>query len=180
MKSIVFMLFFATISMFESNNTVSYVNVFDSPQIVEFGITLNTSQCNNKAYLAVDLPKNTKGWIYSITPIDNDGATQLRGNLLDEVTRLAQIHQASKIPDFLSPSRSNKIFNLYRIQGKSNIQSFNNCGYFEYTSKFINTKARSGYVEKSSTDDTAYIGIENSHDLKKLRLKIEVVAVVNE
>ena len=180
MKSIVFVLFLATISIFESINTVSYVNVFDTPQLVEFNITLNSNQCNNKAYLAVDLPKNTTGWIYSITPIDNGGSAHLRSTLLDEVTRLAQIHQAPKIPDFLSPSRSNKIYNLYLIQGKSNIQSFNNCGYFEYTSKFINTKARSGYVEKSSADDTAYIGIENSHDLKKLKLKVEVVAVVNE
>lgn len=158
-------------------NEGKFINVFETPQIVEIGKTLRLNKCNNKYYVPVALPKNAKGWIYSVTTISKNEVAEPQSALFEEVLGLADKHEPSKVADFITHKERERDFNFYILQEKDNAESFFNCGCYKYVQKYIGTKSRSAYVEKSN-DETFYIAIENNKDLKNLRLKIEVVAVV--
>ncbi|MFK7808070.1 MAG: hypothetical protein AB8F74_09750 [Saprospiraceae bacterium] len=158
----------------------SFVNVFETPQIVEIDRCIfNRKDCNNKYYLPVPLPKNAKGFIYAITPTSNVVTlnSEPQTTLLQKVEKLAADYDAEKVPDFIMPQNNKQDFNFYLLQGKKNVESFNGCGYYEYIDKTITVNSKTSYVEKAN-EDTYFIGIENPKDLKRLRLKIEVVAVL--
>lgn len=182
MKNLILFLVLATSSFsftaFDNDiHDEHFINVFETPQIVEINRTLNKKDCNNKFYIPVDLPKGSKGWIYSITTITKNEVENPQNMLYAKVLSLANKHEASKLPDFINHNNGKRDFNLYILPKKKNAESFFNCGYYEYIEKHINTKSRTAYI-KHSNDDTVYIGIENNRDLKSLKLKVEVVAVM--
>lgn len=177
MKSIIYLSFLVSLLFSITEDHYAYTNIFDEPQIIKFDITLNTNKCNNKAFIPIDLPQGAEGWIYSITTANKSETKNPKETLLPQVQKLADNKEPSTITDFINTQSSNKSFNLYIIEGKEHIESFNNCGYYKYIEKYIDTKSRSGYLEKKDNQETMYIGIENNKDLKSLRLKIEAVAV---
>ena len=154
-----------------------YISVFETPQIVEINRTLQTSDCNNKYYLAVDLPTGAKGWIYSITTITKSEIADSQRILLDKILGLSKRYEAQQLVDFINHNESKRSFNLYIMQKKEHAESFFNCGYYEYVEKYIETKSRSAIVQNAE-GETFYIGIENNADMKNLLLKIEIVAVM--
>jgi hypothetical protein len=164
---------------FSSGQSGSYIDLFGEPQTVEIKATLNKSKCNNKAFIPVELPEKAKGIIYSIKAVPKAAFKATEASLLEEVKALSTKHEYSKVADYLLPGGTQKSFNFYLINGKENIESFNNCGHYYYNQKFIHTKSRTGYLDCSQFgEDTLYIGIENANDLQNLRLIVEVVAVV--
>ena len=164
--------------MITSVNENQFINVFEQPQVIELTATFNKSACNNKAYVAIDLPKNATGFIYSISPIGKKDSEVVENRLINKVNKLSKKHEANKIADYILPGKSNKSFNLYFMQESKNVQSFFNCGCYKYVEKHIRTKMRTGYVESINNEEPFYIGIEKIKDLKRLNLKLEVVAVV--
>lgn len=160
-----------------SKETYTLVPLFETPQIIEIKATLNKSACNNKAYIPIDLPKNADGWIYSITAIKKSEMESPKTVLPEQLEKYISKYDADQLADFIPYNASNRSFNLYLLPGKENVSSFNNCGHYKYTEKYIDTKSRSGFI-KNTGDETMYIGIENNRDLKTLRLKIEAVAIV--
>ncbi|MFK7773475.1 MAG: hypothetical protein AB8F94_15100 [Saprospiraceae bacterium] len=160
----------------------SFVDVFeDETKSIHIKSTLNKWQCNNKDFIPIDLPKNSKGIIYSVRAVKKSDFKSPQKMLLDEVKYLSKKHDPTKIADYINPNSTNRSFNLYLMSGNENIQSFNNCGSYNYNEKFINNKSRSGYISTENMDqETLYFGIENNHDLKNLRIIVEVVAIVYE
>lgn len=160
----------------------SLVNIFeDEPQSIHIKSTLNKWQCNNKDFIPIEIPKNSKGLIYSVRAVKKSEFKSPENMLIDEVKYLSKKYRPTNIADYIKPNSTNRSFNLYLISGNENIQSFNNCGHYKYQEKFINNKSRTGYINTENIDqETLYIGIENNYDLKNLRVIIEVVAVVYE
>ena len=177
MKSLILIISIMTTALSFTTQQDQFISLFDQPQLIEIDATIRINKCNNKAYIPIDLPLHTKGWIYSIVPIRKKEISSIKGTLLQEVQALAKNHASEKIPDFLTPAKNNHEFNFYIIKGKEHVESFYNCGYYEYIEKYINTKARKGYV-KYGGNASFYIGFENAKDAKNLRLKIEAVAVL--
>jgi hypothetical protein len=164
--------------------TPIYVDLFESPQIVEISATLNKGKCNNKAFVAIDLPEDAKGWIYSVSAISKKDLADPKKQLHQKVLELADDHDSEHIVDFIyenqnisSGRKKSPAFNLYVLPGKENVESFYNCGCYKYIEKHIRTKPRSGYLENKS-GETVYIGIESDRDLSNLRLQIEAVAIL--
>ena len=159
----------------------SFVDIFeDEPKSIHIKSTLNKWQCNNKQFIPIELPKNSKGIIYSVRAVKKSDFKSPQKMLLDEVKYLSKKHESTKIADYINPNGTNRSFNLYLMSGHENIQSFNNCGHYKYHEKFINNKSRTGYLNTENIDqETIYFGIENNNDLKNLRIIVEVVAVVN-
>lgn len=182
MKSIasIFILIFSY--SLQADSGLSFVDVLkDDAKSIQIKSTLITAQCNNKDYIPIELPKNAKGVIYSVRAVKKSNLKATPNMLLKEVKALADKFEPSKIADYITPKGTNRSFNMYLITGKKNIQSFNNCGYYNYKEKFIDTKSRVAYLSTETIDQkTLYIGIENNTDLKHLSIIVEVVAIVQE
>lgn len=158
----------------------SFVDVFEGePKSIHIKSTLNKWQCNNKEFVPIQLPKNSKGIIYSVRTVKKSNFKSPQKTLLKEVDFLSEKYDPTQIADYIKPAGTNRSFNLYLINGNKNIQEFNNCGSYKYQEKFINDKSRVGYLSTENIDqETIYIGIENNNDLKNLRIIVEAVAVV--
>lgn len=158
-----------------------FVDVFEGePQSIHIKSTLNKWKCNNKDFIPIEIPKNSKGLIYSVRAVKKSDFSSPKTMLLQEVKSLSKKHNSKKIADYIEPDGTDRSFNLYFISGHENIQSFNNCGHYKYNEKFINKKSRTGYINTENINqETLYIGIENNYDLKNLRIIVEVVAVVD-
>lgn len=174
-----YILSLSIIPFLPTDSTDQFVNVYAQPQIVEINSTFKKWECNNKAYLPIDLPEGAVGFIYSITPVSKKDRINPKASLLGEVSLLAKQHSVDRIADFISPTNSNKHFNMYLIPGNEYIQSFSQCGFYKYLEKHIGTKPRAAFVKNPNRAETIFLGIENPKDLKNLRLKVEVVAVMN-
>lgn len=172
--------FISAIIIFLSfSSSSSFVEIFDKPEVIVIDATLNTSECNNKAYVPLEIPKTCTGLIYSVNVVDRAEAKSPSRTLLNEVSSLSEKYEPSKIADYLVPSEANRAFNFYIIPSKKHIESFNNCGYFEHYEKYVGTKSKASYFDlKDRGQETIYIGIENPNNLKSLRVVIEAVAVV--
>lgn len=173
----IFLFLFCFISL-DVVGQYSFVDITKEAQALHIKSTLNKKECNNKTYLPIEIPKNSKGLIYSIRAVDKSDFKSPKSTLLNEVKKLSKKHDSSKIADYIIAQGTARNFNLYLIEGNKHIQSFNNCGHYEYIEKYIGTKSRAGYIDTEKIDDTFYLGIENNQDLKNLRVIIEVIAVV--
>ncbi len=159
----------------------SFVDVFaGEPQSIHIKSTLNKWQCNNKEFIPIELPKNAKGIIYSVRTVKKSNFKSPQKELFKEVKSLSEKYDPTNIADYIKPNGTNRSFNLYLINGHENVQSFNNCGHYKYTEKFINKKSRTGYLNTENMEETIYFGIENNNDLKNLRVIVEVVAILHE
>ena len=179
MKSIITICLFLFFFISNTIAQASFVEVFDEPKGVLINATLNKADCNNKAYVPLDLPENTKGVIYAVTAVNKSAYEAPEKKLLEEVIAVRSKNDPSKISDYLVPEGTQRTFNFYIIKGKENIKSFYDCGSYKYQEKFIDTKSLTGYINiENSNGEALYLGIENNQDLKNLRLIIEAVAVV--
>jgi thioredoxin-related protein len=165
------------INIFVNAQDVDVINLHKKPQIVDLGGLLKWKECSNKYYLPLEIPQNAKGIIYSIKDLGKDVEDGQQKTLFMEVQDLAKKYSAAEITNYINFNESSTEFNLYILPGKENAESFFNCGHYKYIEKYIHTKARTGFVEKGSKE-TIYLGIENSKDLRRLKLQIEVVAVI--
>ncbi len=158
----------------------SFIEVFeDEPKSIHIKSTLKKWECNNKEFIPIELPENSKGIIYSVRTVKKSNFKSPQKTLLKEVDFLSKKYEPTKIVDYIKPDGTNQSFNLYLINGNENIQAFNNCGSYYYQEKFINNKSRAGYLSTEDIDqETIYLGIENNNDLKNLRIIVEVVAIV--
>lgn len=158
----------------------SFVNVFeDEPKGIHIKSTLNKRICNNKDFIPIEIPKNSKGLIYSVRAVKKSEFKSPKKMLLDEVKYLSKNYKPINIAHYINLNSTNRGFNLYIMKGYNNIQSFNNCGHYKYNEKYINKKFRTGYINTENMDqETLYFGIENNHDLRNLRIIVEAVAIV--
>ena len=113
----------------------SFVNVFeDEPKSIHIKSNLNKWKCNNKDFIPIELPKNSKGIIYSVRAVKKSDFSSPEKTLLKEVKSLANKHNPTKIADYIDPNGTDRSFNLYLISGNENIHGFNNCEHYKYLS----------------------------------------------
>ena len=158
------------------------VTVFEEPVIEKLNpifFDLELGKGNAKSIIPVTLPENCKGWYYTVT-------ITKKNKSINESPRLLQVLNQSKeqsaaptarLVNQVSVDRTPRVANVYIIDGHKDAQSFANYQCYTYLEKYCNTKSRVGYVENDTKRDY-FIGIENPYELKGLKVKIEVVALV--
>jgi len=162
---------------FSSTDNESFISVFDTPQIIELDATLNMADCNNKAFLPIDLPKGAKGLIYTINVVSKADTREAKNQLINHIKKHSQTHQPSEMVALIKQNKSNKSFNFYILPGKENKDGFYNCGHYKYLEKHIDTKSRAAFIDGLPKEEIIF-GIEKSQDLQNLKLSIEVVAIM--
>ena len=80
----------ATLIFLSFSSSSSFVEIFDKPEVIVIDATLNTSKCNNKAYVPLEIPKTYTGLIYSVNVIDRAGAKSPSKTLLNEISSLSE------------------------------------------------------------------------------------------
>lgn len=171
--------FFLTCSI---NAQENFVNVFEEPHIEKLSSIiwdLELKKGNAKSVIPVNLPENCKGWYYSITIAGKNKYLKEDNQLIKQ---LISQHQATgmsggRLANHLSAERSGKASNIYIVDGSENARSFVNYYSYTYLEKHIETKSMTGYMENDQQKDY-FIGIENPYDLKGVKVKVEVVALM--
>ena len=180
MKSIIFLAFSCFLLNINqvSSQSFDFENSLEVPMLIDMKPTpLNRCACNNKAVVPVKLPKDAKGWYYSVTFAPRSKSLSHKPELLREVVEVSSQVSIEEIDDHIQPLQTNRNGNIYIIRGKEYADSFNQCKFFYHHGKYIGTKSKSGYVENSE-GETFYIGIERPSEMQGLQVKVEVVAVI--
>ncbi len=155
-----------------------FENIFSEPQIIDMKATpVKKCECNNKAVVPISLPNDSKGWFYRVTFAPRNKNLNNKQELLEEIMKLNSKVSFEDIDDNLRPFKTNRNGNIYILRGKEYADSFSQCGFFYHHGKYIGSKSKAGFVENTD-GETFYIGIERNPDIKGLKIKVEVVAVI--
>jgi len=160
----------------------NFVPVFEEPVIKKLNpifFDLELGKGNAKSIIPITLPENCKGWYYTVTITKKNKPVNEKPHLLQA---LNQSKEESTVPtarlvNQLNVDRTARVSNVYIIDGHKDAQSFLNYQFYTYLEKFCNTKSRVGYIENDQKRDY-FIGIENPYELKGVKVKVEVVALV--
>ena len=156
-----------------------FKNTLSEPQIFTIDNVHLNRQCSNKAAIPLKMPKGAKGCFYSITIAPKKAALDPAPELLKKVQTLSKTTDLEQIEDFILPTITEKVCNIYLITGKENIDLFTACKYLLPAPAFIQTKSISGYVENKEDGETVYLGFENPYGTgKSIQLKVEIVTVL--
>ena len=159
------------------------VAVFEEPMIQKLNpifFDLELGKGNAKSVIPITLPENCKGWYYTVTITGKNQFIQEEPYLLSALNRFKEQSNvaSARLVNQVNVDRTSRTSNIYLIDGHEEAQSFLNYQHYTYLKKFCHTKSRVGYVENDSKKDY-FIGIENPYELKGLKVKVEVVALVD-
>ena len=180
-KNLLFLVTIFAFNFLQAQETL--VAVFEEPMIQKLNpifFDLELGKGDAKSITPITLPENCKGWYYTITVTGKNKSIKEEPYLL---AALNQFKEQSNLPtarlvNQVNVKRTARVSNIYIIDGHEDAQSFLNYQHYTYLKKFCNTKSRVGYVENDNKKDY-FIGIENPYELKGLKVKIEVVALVD-
>ena len=174
------------------------INVFNEP----YSVTMKSKglldkfvdETNTKIVIPVEIPKNTKYWIYRIilsnALIESGEQTQLvrevdqnikKTSFFGEVNIAYEIYGDVKslFNNLSAPSKLKPYANVYFIYNKKEAENFQEHKKFKYDidNSIKNTHSRNGLI-KYNKNQFVYLGLEDAGYEDTIYVNLEVVAIV--
>lgn len=153
-----------------------------SPTVMTVHNCNYTGDANNRTFLPVQLPANTKRWFYCVSA--NVTQTQNTFSLATELTRLVNPRDGSIADSFstLEAPAGNTDCNVYFIQDNENLDIFSDkSGSFTYYTDATRKNINSGIVDvdmEAREGASWFLGIENPDPDDDIYITVEVCALV--
>lgn len=180
MKSLITSIFFTVVALSFSMAQETYVAVLDGTTMVNLSpifVDLNLSKGNAKTAIPLKLPEGATACYYAITVLPKNKKAPDNMPLLDQVKQLNQSTDALAVGNLLQVPKTGRRTNVYILKGRENANGLENYQCFTYQEKYIEHHSFTGYLDATDFSEF-YIGLENAYELKGVKVKIEVVAVV--
>lgn len=129
-----------------------------------------------KIAIPIHIPKEAKGFLYSITIAPKKNKINDKSELLNSVKELQNRMEFQDIHNHIIPTKSKRKASIFLLQGKENAERLEQSKGCFYLEQYIDSPSRSGYLENNGKGNY-FIGFESSHNLKEAHVKLEVVAV---
>jgi tetratricopeptide (TPR) repeat protein len=134
---------------------------------------------DNKTYLAIELPLNTKEWYYSFTAVQNESNQTLNlfsqlANLYDKTGALSLLMESIVVPE--GNIRANILLTDY-----DNAMAFNNGKAYRYWPSYSRENYTEGVVKVTTIrSGTVYLCFRNPNALDGVTISVEVSALVGD